>query len=210
MAGRARVYITDFIGDDLRVEKKILGELAEVRALGARREEELRDRIEDAACLMVYHFLALRAETIRRLKQCKVIVRCGVGVDNVDCLAARQQGITVVNVPDYGTEDVADTAIGLMLTLTRGAHLLNSRLRSGRGEWTYTQAKPIYRLRGRTFGIVGLGRIGTAAAHRAKAMGMDVAFYDPYVADGWERANGIRRVETLDALLAHAHVLSLH
>jgi C-terminal binding protein len=207
---RPRIYITDFIADDLQVEKQILGELADVVALNAEREEQLQGRIEDGACLMVYHFLGLGTETIRRLRVCKLIVRCGVGIDNVDWATARKQGIAVVNVPDYGTEDVADTAIGLMLTLARGMHFLNSRLRAGRGEWSYTQAEPLQRLRGRTFGIVGLGRIGTATARRAQAMGMDVVFYDPYVADGWDRANGVRRVETLDELLSQAQVLSLH
>lgn len=204
------IYITDFIGDDLAVEKRILQGVAQIKAVGAEREEQLIGPVEDAACLMVYHFLRLTAPTIQRLKQCKLIVRCGVGIDNVDCAAARSQGITVVNIPDYGTEDVADSAIGLMLALTRGIHLLNSRLRAAQGEWTYEQAKPVHRLRARTFGIVGMGRIGTATAHRARAFGMDVAFYDPYIPDGWDRANGVRRVETLNDLLAQAQVLSLH
>jgi C-terminal binding protein len=159
---------------------------------------------------MVYHFLGIGAETISRLEQCRLIVRCGVGIDSVDCAAARKKGIAVANVPDYGTEDVADTAIGMMLSLTRGTHLLNSRLRSRRGEWTYTQAAPLYRLQGRTFGIVGLGRIGTAAAHRARALGMNVAFYDPYVPDGSERVPDAVKVGTLNDLLSRAHVLSLH
>jgi D-3-phosphoglycerate dehydrogenase/C-terminal binding protein len=207
---KPRIYITDFLTGDLTVEQSILGELAEVIALGAEREEQLRGRIEDAACLMVYHFLGLGAKTINRLQQCKLIIRCGVGIDNVDCAAARKKGIAVANVPDYGTEDVADTAIGLMLSLTRGSHLLNSRLRSGRGPWSYTQAMPLHRLRGRVFGVVGLGRIGTATAHRAKALGMSVLFYDPYVGDGWDRAHGVRRTETLNELLSQAHILSLH
>jgi len=105
---------------------------------------------------------------------------------------------------------VADTAIGTMLSLTRGTHLLNSRLRAASGPWSYTQAAPLYRVRGRIFGVVGMGRIGTAASHRAKALGMNVLFYDPYVADGWERAHGVRRAVTLNQLLSQAHVLSLH
>ena len=207
---KPRIYITDFITDDLSVEKGILGDLAEVVALGVEREDQLEGRIEDAVCLMVYHFLPVGAATLSRLKHCKLIVRCGVGVDNVDGAAARRLGIPLSNVPDYGTEEVADTAIALALTLARGTHLLNSRLRAARGEWTYTQAAPVFRLRGRTFGIVGMGRIGTATAHRAKALGMEVVFYDPYIPDGWERAHGVHRVQTLAQLLAQAHVLSLH
>ena len=210
MSLRPRIYVTDFLTDELAVEKDILGDLAEVIALGAEREEQLEGRVEDATCLMVYHFLSVGATTLARLRQCKLIVRCGVGVDNVDCSAARKLGIPVSNVPDYGTEEVADTTIGMLLTLTRGTHLLNSRLRAGRGEWTYTQAVPVFRLRGRTLGIVGLGRIGTATALRAKALGMQIIFYDPYVADGWDRVHGIDRTESLPALLVRSQVLSLH
>ena len=102
------VYITDFIGDDLEVEQRILGDLARVEALRAQREDQLKGRVEDAVCLMVYHFLGLGAETIGTLQRCRLIIRCGVGVDNVDCVAARKMGIAVVNVPDYGTTEVAD------------------------------------------------------------------------------------------------------
>ena len=207
---KPRVYITDFIEGSLEVERRILGEVADIEALAAQREGQLRGRIEDAACLMVYHFLGLSAESIGRLSNCKLIVRCGVGVDNVDCIAARKKGIAVANVPDYGTEDVADTAIGMMLSLMRGMHFLNLRLQAGREPWSYTQAAPLHRLRGRTFGVVGMGRIGTATSHRAKSLGMKVVFYDPYIPDGWERAHGVKRVERLNDLISQAHVLSLH
>ncbi|HJT76469.1 MAG TPA: NAD(P)-dependent oxidoreductase, partial [Gemmataceae bacterium] len=82
--------------------------------------------------------------------------------------------------------------------------------RERRGEWSYAQVRPLHRLRGRGFGVVGLGRIGTAAALRAKALGMDVLFHDPYVPDGRDRALGIRRVETLAELLEQSYVVSLH
>jgi D-3-phosphoglycerate dehydrogenase/C-terminal binding protein len=137
-------------------------------------------------------------------------VRCGVGFDNVDHAFARERAIPVANVPDYGTEEVADTAIGMALALARGITLLNSRLRASQGPWSHIQTAPLQRLRGRVFGVVGLGRIGTAAALRAKALGLDVAFYDPYKPDGYDKALGIRRVETLEELLAESHVLSLH
>ena len=102
------------------------------------------------------------------------------------------RGIAVANVPDYGTEEVADSAIAMMLALTRGIVYLNSRLRAKAGPWHYSQVIPVYRLRGRVFGIVGLGRIGTAAALRAQSLGMDVAFYDPYKPDGYDKAIGVR------------------
>jgi phosphoglycerate dehydrogenase-like enzyme len=123
---------------------------------------------------------------------------------------ARSRGIVVANVPDYGTEEVSDTAIGMMLAMTRGITLYNSCLREDQGPWMYTQAVPLRRLRGRTFGIVGLGRIGTSTAIRAKAIGMDVLFYDPYKQDGYDKSLGVRRVETLEELLAQSLVVSVH
>lgn len=207
---RPRIYVTDFLKGDLDMEKEILGDLADVIALGAQTEAQLTGHIEDATCLMVYHFLQVSTDTLARLRHCQLIVRCGVGIDNVDCAAARRLGIPVCNIPDYGTEEVADTAIGMMLSLARGIHLLNSRLRSSRGEWTYAQAVPLSRLRGQSFGIIGMGRIGTATAHRARALGMNPVFYDPYVADGWDRAHGVRRAESLAELLPQSRVLSLH
>ncbi|MBM3876613.1 MAG: C-terminal binding protein [Verrucomicrobia bacterium] len=210
MPARPQVVVTDFLEEPLDHERRILGDLADVTALCSRHEDELAGRIEDADAVMVYHFLGLSQKTLSRLRRCKLIVRCGAGVDNVDHAFAATRGIAVANVPDYGTEEVADSAIGLALALARGFHRLNSRLRAGRGEWSYTQAAPAWRLRGRVFGIVGIGRIGTASALRAKALGMDVAFYDPFAPEGRDKSLGVRRVESLDDLLAQAHVLSFH
>jgi D-3-phosphoglycerate dehydrogenase/C-terminal binding protein len=210
MAERAKVVVADFIIESLDHERRVLGDVAEPVALNARHEDDLVGRVEDADALMLYHTIALTERTIARLRRCRLIVRCGVGYDNVDVAAARRYGIPVANVPDYGTEEVADSAIGLALALTRGIHLLTGRLRERRGEWTWTPVRPRYRLRGRVFGVVGLGRIGTAAALRARALGMDVLFHDPYVPDGRDRALGVRRAETLAELLGQAYVVSLH
>jgi C-terminal binding protein len=211
MNKRFRVVITDFIAGPLETERRVLGEIAEVVALDASSEGELAGKIEEADAIMMYHTVSITETTISRLKHCKIIVRCGVGYDNVDWRLARAHGIAVANVPDYGTEEVADSAIGMTLALARGISLFNSLLRDNpQGEWLYKQAQPIWRLRGRVFGIVGLGRIGGAAALRAKALGMDVVFYDPLVPDGRDKSLGVRRVETIDELLAEAHVVSMH
>ena len=210
MTALPKVVITDFVSEPLDCERRILHGVAEVEALNARNESELAGRIEEADAIMMYHFLSIGETTINALKHCKLIIRCGVGFDNVDRAAARRRGIPVANIPDYGTEDVADSAIGMMLTLTRGIHFLNSRLRAGHEPWSYTQAKPLSRLRGRTFGVIGAGRIGTAAALRAKAFGMEVMFYDPYVSDGYEKSLGVRRAESLGELLRESHVVSAH
>ena len=205
-----RVVIADLITDSLEPERRVLADIAQVTAADGYCEADLAGKIEDASAIMLYHNLGLTRVTIERLRSCKVIVRCGVGYDNVDRAYARSRGIAVCNVPDYGTEDVADSAIGLLLSLARGIAFFNSYLRPAGREWTFTHAGRIYRLRGRTLGIVGLGRIGTATALRAKSLGMNIAFYDPYVLDGYDKSLGVRRAETLDELLRQSHAVTLH
>jgi len=205
-----RVVITDFINDGLTIERNVLDSIATVEACDALAEDQLVGKIETADAIMMYHNLSLTAASIDRLQRCRLIVRCGVGFDNVDHTRARQRGIPVANVPDYGTEDVADSAIGMALALTRGIHQYNTRLRVQADPWMYWIAQPLHRLRGRVFGIIGLGRIGTATALRAKALGLDVRFYDPLKPDGYDKAIGIRRVESLRELMHEAWILSLH
>jgi len=205
-----KVVVTDLVADALEPERAVLGDLAEIVALDARDESELAGRIEGADAVMLYHAISMSAPTIERLERCRAIVRCGAGYDNVDGEAALRQGIPVANVPDYGTEEVADSAIGLMLALTRGIAALNTRLRAGRAPWDYSQTAPLYRLRNQVFAIIGLGRIGTAAAMRAKAFGINVCFYDPYKPDGYDKALGLNRARCLEELLERAHVVSMH
>jgi D-3-phosphoglycerate dehydrogenase/C-terminal binding protein len=207
---RFKVVIADFITGSLEPEEKILGDIADVVALNGFHEDELAGRIEDADAVVMYHNLSISRRTIERLEKCKLIVRSGVGIDNVDYAFARTRGIPVSNIPDYGTEDVADFAIGMALALARGIALESSKCRDGKDEWMYSVAAPLRRLRGRVFAIVGLGRIGTAVALRAKALGMDVVFYDPYVPDGRDKSLAVRRAESIEELLAGAFIVSCH
>lgn len=154
----------------------------------------------------------VRADLVERLTTVKVVVQAGVGFNHIDIEACARRGIPVCNTPDYGTMEVADHAIGLMLALSRGIPTYDERLRTRDDAWG-THAlplPPVRRLSARTFGVIGMGRIGTAAALRAKAFGMKIAFYDPYVPAGTELALGFSRAATLPELLAEADVLSVH
>ena len=210
MPSLKRVVVTDHIVEPLDVERSVLETVASVEALDLRSASELDGRIEDADALMVYHYVRLGREIIERLQTCRVIVRPGVGFDNIDIVAARERGIPVCNVPDYGTEEVADSTLGMALSLARGIHHFDTRLRRGNDLWSPVIGAPIHRLRDQVYFIVGLGRIGSAVAVRAKAFGFDVAFYDPYVKDGLDKALGIRRVERLEEGLSSAMIVSLH
>ena len=120
----------------------------------------------------------LDEELLKNCRNLKIVARHGVGFDNVDLKAASDKGILVCNVPDYCTNDVADHTLGLMLDLARGIHLYSESVRDSMS-WDWNSAQELHRLTGATMGIIGLGRIGTATALRAKAFGMNIVFYDP-------------------------------
>jgi len=161
--------------------------------------------------VVVWHEMAIDRAFVAALKRCRVIVRAGVGFDHIDLAAATEAGMPVCNTPDYGTSEVADHAIGLMLALRRGIVSYHQHLVADpRGGFDYARAPLVRRLRGRVFGIVGLGRIGIATAIRAKAFGMNVVAFDPYVSRGSEIAVGVDRVESLQELLVASDVVSLH
>lgn len=146
-----------------------------------------------------------------RLQRCRILVTPKVGFDNIDLSGWGALGVPVCNVPDYGTQEVADHALALMLSLMKSITFHTRELkRDLRGNWRPALNPFGRRLSVCTFGIVGLGRIGTAAALRAKAFGMDVLFYDPYRENGADLALGIRRVDSLAALFESSDVVSLH
>lgn len=158
-----------------------------------------------AHALILWHGPVVDAAVIARLKNCRVIIRNGVGFDTVDTAAAAQAGIPVCNVPDYGTEEVADHALALTLALYRQLFPLDAEAKQL--GWKIEVSAKMRRLSTQTFGVVGIGRIGTAAALRAKAFGFRVVFYDPYVPSGTHKALGVTRVDSLDELLRTADVI---
>jgi D-3-phosphoglycerate dehydrogenase/C-terminal binding protein len=153
----------------------------------------------------------INREVVAHLKRARIVVRNGVGYDVVDLEACGAAGIPVCNVPDYGTTEVADSAVAMMLAFARGTVALDAALRADlKGGWTHVHNVTARRLRGACYGVLGLGRIGTASALRARAFGMSVAFYDPYLPNGAELALGFTRTRTLHELLGMADVVTIH
>jgi phosphoglycerate dehydrogenase-like enzyme len=193
------------------LEREIFG--PEVRIM--RRTVKTLAELDPADCaevdgLMIMRY-AVTAEDIDRFPRLRAIVRMGVGYDKIARPAAAARNVLVCNVPDYGTTEVADHAMALALSLRRGVILYHERQRQNPpAPWGPVKGELIRRLGIQTFGIVGLGRIGTAVALRARAFGFRVVFYDPYLPNGAELALGIARAATLEDLLRQTDTLSVH
>jgi D-3-phosphoglycerate dehydrogenase len=207
MSGRHLVVITDHLAE-AGVERSVLDPIADVQLLQTNDEAVVERSASKADALLVFHDIKLSSHSLSALSRCRGIVRCGVGYDNVDLKAAGERGIVVCNVPDYGTEEVADHALAMLLALARRLFPCENAIRAG--GWDVTTVFGAPRLRGRTLGLIGCGRIGTAMALRAKALGFDVLIYDPYQPPGIEKALGVCRTYQLDDLLRRAEFVSLH
>jgi len=208
-----RILIADAIyGGEPVIERTACPPGFEVEARRGMIESDIPDdawRTCDA--IIMWQIMELTETTIAKLDRCRIIARAGVGFDGIDLAACARKGIPVCNCPDYGTTDVADHAIALYLALVRGIAFFQDALRADPiAGWDWTAPPLIGRPRGRTFGVIGLGRIGTAAARRARALDMPVLFYDPYVPDGQELALGFERTRHLEDLLERSDVVSLH
>lgn len=192
------------------VERRVLDGTAEVKTIALDFNAPLPDEALGADVLLLWHNIPITADVIDRLKRCRALIRNGVGYDSVDTHAAAARGIAVCNVPDYGTEEVADHAIALTLALCRQLFPLDAEAKRLGWKISLTVANKMRRLRTLTFGLIGMGAIGTATALRAKALGFRVVFYDPYLPRGTRKAIGVERAGTLDELLQASDVLSVH
>jgi phosphoglycerate dehydrogenase-like enzyme len=204
------LYPEGQIPDD-SLEREIFG--SEVRILRRAATDLAALAAEDCAevdGLMISRF-AVCAEDFDRFPRLRAVLRMGVGYDRLARDAAAARRILVCNVPDYGTTEVADHAIALMLALRRGiVQHHDAQRRSPPAIWRPIPGELVRRSSVQTFGIIGLGRIGTAVALRARAFGFRVVFYDPYLPNGSELALGIARAATLEELLRQTDALSIH
>ena len=195
----------------LEIETKAAGE--DVTLIHARQNsfEAIDRNVWETCDAVVVSRMQIDAKVVSHLKRCRIVVRNGVGFDVLDLKGLGEAGIPACNIPDYGTTEVADSAIAMMLAFARGIASMDAALRADlAGNWTHERNVTARRLRGATFGVIGLGRIGTAAALRARAFGMNVMFYDPLLPGGAELGLGFTRTRSLGDLLAQADVIDIH
>ena len=156
------------------VERPFLAGIADLSTAWLDFDAPFPSTVLDAHALILWHGPLVTAPIIAQLRNCRAIIRNGVGFDSVDVAAAAKADIPVCNVPDYGTEEVADHALALILALYRQLFPLDAVAK--KLAWHIDVAPKMRRLRTQTLGLVGLGRIGTATALRAKAFGFAHSF----------------------------------
>lgn len=204
---KPRVVITDHGFPDLHHEEEVIAAAgAELVVTQCKTPEAVLAAAREADALLV-QWAPVPATVIDALTRCRIIVRYGIGVDNVDLAAAKARGIPVCNVPDYGVHEVAEHAVSLGLALARQLPAIDARVRAG--TWKITPDRPMPSLREMTFATAGFGRIARTAHGMMSGFGGRRIAYDPYVSAEAMAAEGVTKVE-LDALFAQADILSLH
>ena len=204
---RPAIAITDSPFPSLDPAKKALAPLdPEYRMAKSPSADDILAVARDADAILVT-YAKLPGELLRQLTRCKAIGRFGLGVDNIDLPAAKELGIAVNYVPDYCLREVSDHAMALLLALARKVTFSNKLVQSGR--WEVPPIVPLRRLEGQVLGLIGFGNIPRTLAPKAKAFGLKVITYDPYVSTEALAATGVESV-SFDDLLTRSDFISVH
>lgn len=203
-----KVIITDCDHDSIKIEEDILNAAGlEFKLLQCRTEDDIIQKCGEAE-IFINQYAPITERVIRELPNLKIVIRYGVGVDNVDLEAATECGVIVCNVPDYGMNEVAEQAMALMFSLVRKTVLMVNYTKAG--HWDYTKAVPIHRFSSLTIGICGIGRIGRCFANKVQHLTQNIICYDPFVHPC--KANGLEFVKSVDfdTLLMESDIISIH
>ena len=205
-----KVLITDYVWPTTEPEETVLREEADAEAVVAPdgSEETLMSLASDVDAIMTC-FAQVTPNVLRSAPNCVAVGRFGVGVDNIAVDTATELGVAVTYVPDYCVDEVSDHVMALLLAFNRRVVLFdNSVKNAGWGSVPLTMR--MMRLRGKTLGVIGFGRIGQAVAQKALAFGFRVLAYDPYMTAEQCALRGARKVDDMDALLRESDFVTLH
>ena len=199
-----RVVITDCDQGSIEEEKDEFGKIgAELILAQVQKEEDLIRACREADGLLNQYALLTR-RVLENLPKCKVVSRYGVGVDSVDLRAATDLGIIVANVPDYCIDEVSNQTIAMILTLIRKVAFFDQKVKTG--QWDFRLGIPIYRIHGKTLGLIGCGKIGLEVAKKISAFGVKVIVFDPYIQKAGE---GVELTD-FDTVLKKSDFISIH
>jgi D-3-phosphoglycerate dehydrogenase len=203
------VLVTDYTWPTTEPEARVLEAVgAELLIAKSGEEEELVDLVRHAdgilTCFKQVTANVIRAGANARLQ---VIGRYGIGVDNIDIEEATKHGIPVTNVPAYCLDEVTEHCLAFMLASARSICTYNTAVREG--DWNLPTGTPIYRVRGKTLGILGFGKIGSTLAAKASGFGLRIIAYDPFEEQITADPSGIESV-SLEELLTQSDYVSIH
>jgi D-3-phosphoglycerate dehydrogenase len=208
-----KIVVTDYIEPDLTWEAEQFGQLGVDFASHQLKFGSPAELVAAAAeaDVVIVNMARCSADVIAGLRRCRLLIRHGIGYDNVDVAAASRRGIVVANIPDYCVNEVAEQAVMLMLACQRkllhqGAIL---RASAAKGQWVFAAIAPIYRLQGKTVGIVGLGRIGGTVFQMLQGFGVRLAVCDPYLSAERRQRFGVTPIP-LAELLPQADLVTIH
>lgn len=203
-----KVVMADSLFTDQDMEKEILKEIdAEFILSPARDQDTLAELASDCDALITT-FSEITKKVIDGMEKCKVIIRSGIGVNNVDIEAATEKNIMVANVQNYCIEEVADHAMALMLSSLRKIVVYNNS--THRGIWDMNVGRQIPRISRTSLGLYGFGNIARAVAHRALSFGMEVLAYDPFISTEVFQEMKVKKIDDLSELFSQSDVLSIH
>lgn len=206
--GKTRVFICDLDHKDVREETEVFKEAGiEFEWLHCKTQDEVIEKCAGAE-VFLNQYVRMDEKIFKAIPTLKCVVRYGVGYDNIAIEDATKYGVLACNIPDYGTHEVADQALALMMALVRKITLANTLIR--RGTWDYQKQIPVKRLSESTVGVCGVGRIGSEFARRAAALGCKVIAYDvEYKKPGRVFPDFVEFV-SFDELLTRSDILSIH
>lgn len=204
---KPKVVITDYYYESIHQEAAVMAEMgAELLDYHCQTEDEVIAVASDCDAL-ICQFAPITRRVIESLTRCRVIVRYAIGVDNIDVAAAEEHGIYVCNVPDYGIDEVSNHAIALLLDCAKKLTYLAGQVKQG--NCSYTIVKPLFRMEGKTLGLMGFGRIPRLVAKKVAGFGVHIIAYDPMMNEEQARELGVTPV-SFDQLLRESDYLSVH
>lgn len=203
-----KIVICDLDHEDVEAERAVLEAAGyEFDWLHCKTQEEVIENCKEAVVLM-NQYVKMDRKIFEALPNVKCVVRYGVGVDNINLEDADTYGVQACNVPDYGTREVADQALAMMMCLTRKVAFTNALIR--KGIWDYRKEIPIYRMSERTVGIYGIGRIGSEFAKRVHTLGCKVIAYDIEADKSGRSFPDFVEFVSEEELIAQSDIISIH